>query len=321
MNYIDFLKGFAIFLVVLGHELQTYYINFDQLYLFKLIYSFHMPLFIVISGFLANKSLKSSGCSFDKCIKKKFFYLMIPFFSWYLIGLLLKNEFPLDDFFGSLYYLLTHVDTGLWYLCILYFLYILLYVASKFNYKYIVLIIFFFIMPMTNFLGMSLLKWYLIFFIIGMLLFDQKENIAKVVHNSFGKLMYVIPFLFVPSLYYWEREFETSSIFYNHYYLYGYKFLVAILGIISVFLLTRELFKLPYVNNMFNFFGKNSMKIYILNFVIIGFVHKYSSIDYQLLLLFIYAFLICYFIVWITTLLTKIKIFKILFGENQRINN
>lgn len=55
-NY-DNLKGILIFLVVVGHLLYTYnYMNpknAEKITLF--IYTFHMPLFMIISGLFSNK--------------------------------------------------------------------------------------------------------------------------------------------------------------------------------------------------------------------------------------------------------------------------
>lgn len=51
LEYIDTLRGFAIFLVVLGHVLE--HAGLKDGFLFHLIYSFHMPLFICISGFVS----------------------------------------------------------------------------------------------------------------------------------------------------------------------------------------------------------------------------------------------------------------------------
>ena len=69
IDYIDALKGFAIILVVLGHIADGYSNSTNVPHdfwwsLFNVIYSFHMPLFIVISGFLYEKaylSRKKSG--------------------------------------------------------------------------------------------------------------------------------------------------------------------------------------------------------------------------------------------------------------------
>ena len=60
--FIDFLKGITIFLVLLGHSIQAlsttdaYYDNI----LFKAIYSFHMPLFGFLSGYVSFWSYRKS---------------------------------------------------------------------------------------------------------------------------------------------------------------------------------------------------------------------------------------------------------------------
>lgn len=67
--FFDNIKGFLIILVVFGHAIQ--YLAFKRnspalLGLFMLIYSFHMPLFIFISGFFSKKtnSLKLINLAF-----------------------------------------------------------------------------------------------------------------------------------------------------------------------------------------------------------------------------------------------------------------
>lgn len=56
--YIDYLKAFAIFLVILGHTIQQIAAH-DALFsrLFAIIYSFHMPLFMAISGYFLQRVL------------------------------------------------------------------------------------------------------------------------------------------------------------------------------------------------------------------------------------------------------------------------
>ncbi|MFP3877521.1 acyltransferase family protein, partial [Bacillus paralicheniformis] len=51
------IKGLLIFLVVFGHLIELYKGNYYQI--FVLIYAFHMPLFIFISGFLAKRATVS----------------------------------------------------------------------------------------------------------------------------------------------------------------------------------------------------------------------------------------------------------------------
>ena len=49
-QFLDIAKGIAIILVILGHTFQGFGENFDYLVGYRVIYSFHMPLFIFISG-------------------------------------------------------------------------------------------------------------------------------------------------------------------------------------------------------------------------------------------------------------------------------
>ena len=79
IKYWDLLKGIAIFLVVWGHTIQyggSGSIFFDNK-AFIFIYSFHMPLFLLISGYFLAKSAgrrsfvqKKSWCisQFRQCL-------------------------------------------------------------------------------------------------------------------------------------------------------------------------------------------------------------------------------------------------------------
>ena len=81
---IDFIRGIAILLVVLGHNIQYGSGNdfyqmenyFDSL-LFKFIYSFHMPLFALLSGYLFFWSMKRA---MKYVIKKRLTSLLLPIF-------------------------------------------------------------------------------------------------------------------------------------------------------------------------------------------------------------------------------------------------
>ena len=68
VEWIEICKGIAILLVVLGHTFRDEMLTNDIAYFLKtFIYSFHMPLFMAISGYVFSLSL-------DKYIKepKKF---------------------------------------------------------------------------------------------------------------------------------------------------------------------------------------------------------------------------------------------------------
>lgn len=64
----DMLKGFAIFMVIAGHTIQ-YLISGDYCdkSAYRVIYSFHMPLFMAISGFFSYRN-STGGGGVNTCI-------------------------------------------------------------------------------------------------------------------------------------------------------------------------------------------------------------------------------------------------------------
>ena len=92
-NYLDFVKGVAIILVVLGHNIQfgsAIGINdgFYENSLFRLIYSFHMPLFMVVSGYLFY--FTSDKYTFIENIKSRFTRFVVPIVSWTILNHLVR---------------------------------------------------------------------------------------------------------------------------------------------------------------------------------------------------------------------------------------
>lgn len=68
IEYIDIAKGIAIIMVLLGH------IDLCPIGLKSSIYSFHMPLFFILSGYFMKE-----GIEIRLLIKKLFKSLMVPY--------------------------------------------------------------------------------------------------------------------------------------------------------------------------------------------------------------------------------------------------
>lgn len=84
--YVDVLRGCAILLVVMGHLLESNYHQDSILYDF--IYSFHMPLFFCISGYVTMISCRLNCQSRVKhyltYLFKKFKSIIVPYLFWSL---------------------------------------------------------------------------------------------------------------------------------------------------------------------------------------------------------------------------------------------
>lgn len=87
IDYLDICKGILIILVVIGHAVEIVDLEY-QSYLIKLIYSFHMPAFFIISGFLYNaEKWKKKG--FKEYLINRINRNLIPYFFFeYLYGII-----------------------------------------------------------------------------------------------------------------------------------------------------------------------------------------------------------------------------------------
>ena len=118
LEYIDQLKGFAILMVVMGHILQFCFKENAPSLTFKVIMSFHMPLFAFLSGlmFTTIYDFKAIALKFKKQSNK----LLIPFISFLVIYAYTIR--PDED-------MLTHpFKLGLWYLLFLWECYFLTHI-------------------------------------------------------------------------------------------------------------------------------------------------------------------------------------------------
>ena len=109
LEYIDQIKGFAIFLVVVGHVyiISFGYLALDESSLWnRLISSFHMPLFAFVSGLMMTGRFSWSRLR-SKCER-----LLLPFF---VVGIayIYWRDLTVHDYFTNC------VNYGYWYLKLL----------------------------------------------------------------------------------------------------------------------------------------------------------------------------------------------------------
>jgi len=269
IEYIDALKGFAIFLVIWGHiiiQLGSYPNT-----TYSIIYSFHMPLFFIISGFFFKSSLKLTPKDF---LSKKSFQLLYPWFLWCIIlGIDQASSHYLDNR-TFLFKIITVFNRWFWFLRELWLSYVITYICYRFLKKgYLVAIIGILFVILIPFLKIQ--SFYFPLFLFGILLKDNYSLIIKYL----DRFLYLSFFIFVVCLFFWNDQYLSAfpNLFSNKTYCYDFpnlyhslfRWLIGISGTIFFF----TLFQKTYRPNSFNFFlkkrGLYTLGIYLLQTIIV----------------------------------------------------
>lgn len=197
-DYITLSKALGIILVVVGHFTSTVYMPTYYVEMKELIFSFHMPLFMMLSGFLFQLSLnkKSGDISLIPFLKKKFLRLMIPYF--FISALIALLNFILGHYISVkrvvdgrylLEILYTNVGGSAVFLWFMYTLFVV-FLISAFCMRIkggitilgILSIVLYFV-PLPEFFYLSYVHSFLIYFWGGMILFLLTDR--DKIHLSF----------------------------------------------------------------------------------------------------------------------------------------
>lgn len=127
-QFLDIAKGLAIILVVVGHVLQGSAERFDDLFWFRVIYSFHMPMFVFLSGavaaivFVPEKIQDGIGAAIHQAqlkISKAAIRLLLPFVAWCIINQLIFQQS--ESVWTALILAFRRPDTALWFLLAIFY--------------------------------------------------------------------------------------------------------------------------------------------------------------------------------------------------------
>ncbi len=307
-DLLDIAKGIGIMLVVLGHTLQGFYTDFDHNIIFRIIYSFHMPLFFFISGAvlcMKNNFTQSSNQSeeldatptqlfLNKC-KKSFLHLMIPFFVWTLILFFTGKRYQEVSFIEWIFMVVKSADYSLWFLialfnCLLFF-YLSQYLFSvvgfdrspKFSRLTALQKQIYFLLTsllcsvmvakfLPNWLGISFYKHYYQYLIFGGLWQVYFRYISPKLTSVIAVLLFS---LLVP---YWYRvEPSPIAIILSEYIKHNnaeilYKLIVALTGALAILTLASLIQSVRFnaIKKFFAYCGTISLGIYVFQFQFLG---------------------------------------------------
>lgn len=276
-NYFyDYIKGFLICCVVFGHAIQlfngkvyrdetSYYYNM----VYKFIYSFHMPCFMLISGMLYNYSIKKNS-SIQFYLKKIMAYY-IPIMSFTVIKCIIKKE-------TSLYLIVSELFHTLWYLYSMIFAVSFIFICTKLRSKwqiyliYIIAILGIFLTP--DILMSSMYKFVIPYFVIGYYI-KEKNLECKLMNNKWWVVCFPIWIAGVLLFYNKNMYIYISGIALNIYsrnyseiiqqcQIDIFRYIIGMMGCISILNLLKLIWNnLQNENNFLVLLGSETLAIYI----------------------------------------------------------
>lgn len=298
--WLDFLKLVAIFLVVLGHVIRHCGLSInDWDSVCGWIYSFHMPLFMTLSGYVSYKL-----CEGVYDIKRKFRQLIIPCIVLWVICLLIGH------------------NENFWYLKSLFFCYVItaFLFSLKIRYKYILLLLacigVFPIISRVPYVSSWKIDFMLPFFLFGILVNKKIEYIKN--HIQFITLLSCG--LFVVLWMFWTPEYvyyNSQPVWFDYKFIIDrsltffhidaiirvvYRYLIGFAGTMTFICLTLMGFEIKKTNKIISFlsrWGVFSLYIYILQ----SFIVQYEKLpvvfptDNKFLFFFVYTPLYSFIVV------------------------
>lgn len=294
---LDIAKGIAIILVVIGHTIQTRFNNFDDVLGFRMIYSFHMPLFVFLSGTVASLWFKPKEIALRlpaliqllaAKIRNAFVRLVIPFIAWALIGKALSHTGfnPIEAVIAAF----RRPDSALWFLLCIFYCVVLLAIFQiclaallhalnersllhrlLLNGQFQLIVMGLTWLLLKNYsppgAGLSTLKTYFLFYILGIGFYKYLHPLVRTKWRLLGCILFI---LLSP---HWSRV-APNNLLYNlpgnpldPILAYCFAPLVALSGTLLIWEIVCQLSQRNFrlVNVTLAYLGKLSLGIYALH--------------------------------------------------------
>lgn len=292
--YIDIVKAVSIILVIVGHCIQygsgkefLKGLLFFENPLFIFIYSFHMPLFMLISGYLFSYSLENKR--WNEVLLIKFQQLIIPLVSWSAVSLcidvykvLLGNISDSITVIWIIKKLISHFVYGPWFLWAIWWCSLVILIVKNLLNDNILIYIFgcFLTFILPDVLNLAVYKFMWPFFLIAYMFnsYDWKSKLKTVYLNKVFVIFVSTLFLVLLIFYDYDKYIYTSG-----YTILGkkaivqiyndlFRFAIGMVGSITIMHILYALInKLPSrVAHFFAYIGKSTMGIYIIS----GYIFK-----------------------------------------------
>lgn len=273
LNYIDQLRGIAILLVILGHYLIALTPERFAHPVVQIIYTFHMPIFMLISGYLMGFSHKKLFLGFVDKIRT----VVLPTMTFSVL-LLWNVPFRLS-------FLNPFTTWFYWFLWSNLICYLLFRLIKEINVKYLLPISFVAMYFIPDTIIISAHKFMYQMFLVGYWVNDN--NLIEYAQKHEKHLMWIATIFFILLLPLYNREtyiYNTPFCILNDNCLKivlidFFRFLIAILGSIVFVICMRYIRRIlkvdSFVARFVVFAGVNSIGFYGFQFLFFSIIHRF----------------------------------------------
>ncbi|MBP3471750.1 MAG: acyltransferase family protein [Paraprevotella sp.] len=268
LNYIDRLKGFAILLVVMGH-LYLFPMHPNDTFIYRVIQSFHMPLFLFLSGYVI---FTPPNLTNVKNKSKK--YLLPMFVFGALFSLYIQQTYTWDDLSGSFKFLFAESKNGYWYFLSLTMFYLTLSFLNlhtkrqkltEIGFAILFYIVFYIGWRKGGLIGEVLslehAACFYPFYVLGYL--SRKYNLVnELLEKNWIFTMALVGYIILINL-------EDTNIPHSIYSVMTRYAMPTMAIIMSLFIFVKREKENSFIENQLAFLGKNTLSIYVLHFFIV----------------------------------------------------
>lgn len=222
IKWLSELQGFSMLTVVIGHvyDKSEWYGGGYESILQSFIYSFHMPLFMFISGFLYNFTKISRNKKMIDIVKEKSVRLLIPYFSFNIITYILKLMLPtlmqrqveldVNQFIDTFVTLKNLPLYEMWFINALFGIMLLYPLYRGVIHSKILICIFSFFACFLYFLPLNFsfifsfgkISDYLIYFWGGIVIYEYKDFFLSIYNKQKSLIVILLTFIFVIAQYF-----------------------------------------------------------------------------------------------------------------------
>lgn len=319
IHELDYIRGIAMFMVVMGHVL-LFSLKVEHTALMALISICEMPLFFAVSGYLSHKEREENFKGMLVLLLKRSRALLVPLFVWSIV---------LNVCDGTVSYSLSMAFSGgYWFFLALWWCDVLntftVYATKKIRLGCLATCSFYVVVysivilgriknvELSGLLPIQNVQYYFPFFVIGLLM-RKYNSVNKLVLNKYsyaiGMLMLIVG---------WKFSYIKSFVIW---------FVAALGSVIVIWMACREINSDLKVARILSAVGMNTLPIYAIHYVFIGTLpntlHDMVYVHHGFFLQFVVSFICAVFVIAICLLVDRVlslnSITRMLFfGESKK---